>query len=161
MPLFIEIILIFHDFPWPTPKFQDFPGLENEIIKFHDFPGFPWPVQTLNSCQKNWQNRFYVIGKQKEMEKKRHSGIFQAFWPMKVEAKSAQHVINIASEATSKKCTRPLSWNRGELGQSVNTNGDQKAIVVCIFHASVKIRGPTRLILPKVSWPSMIISLKC
>ena len=37
------------------------------------------------------------------MKKKRHSGIFQAFWPMKVEAKSAKLVINIASEATSKK----------------------------------------------------------
>ena len=37
------------------------------------------------------------------MKKKRHSGIFQAFWPVKVEAKSAKHVINIASEATSKK----------------------------------------------------------
>ena len=33
------------------------------------------------------------------MKKKRHSGIFQAFWPMKVEAKSAKLVINIASEA--------------------------------------------------------------
>ena len=37
------------------------------------------------------------------MKKKRHSGIFQAFWPVKVEAKSARHVTNIASEATSKK----------------------------------------------------------
>ena len=44
---FLESILIFHDFPWATPKFQDFPGLENEIIKFHDFPGSPWPVRTL------------------------------------------------------------------------------------------------------------------
>ena len=44
---FIESILIFHDFPWPTPTFQDFPGLEIEILKFHDFPGFPWPVRTL------------------------------------------------------------------------------------------------------------------
>ena len=40
---------IFHDFPWPPPKFHDFPGLESEIIKFHDFPGFPWPVRTLCS----------------------------------------------------------------------------------------------------------------
>ena len=24
-----------------TLIFQDFPGLENEICKFHDFPGFP------------------------------------------------------------------------------------------------------------------------
>ena len=39
--------IIFHDFPWPTPKFHDFPGLKNEILKFHDFPGFLWPVQTL------------------------------------------------------------------------------------------------------------------
>jgi len=43
----IESVLIFHDFPWPTPKFYDFPGLENDIMKFHDFPGFPWPVRAL------------------------------------------------------------------------------------------------------------------
>ena len=60
-------------------------------------------ISASNSCQKIWQNRFYFIGKQKEMKKKRHSGIFQAFWPVKVEAKSAKHVINITSEATSKK----------------------------------------------------------
>ena len=29
--------LIFHDFQGPTIKFYDFPGHENEIIKFHDF----------------------------------------------------------------------------------------------------------------------------
>ena len=30
----------FHDFPWPTTKFHDFPGLENEILlKIPDFPG--------------------------------------------------------------------------------------------------------------------------
>ena len=23
-----------------------FPGLENEVLKFHDFPGFPWPART-------------------------------------------------------------------------------------------------------------------
>ena len=33
--------LIFHDFQGPTIKFDDFPGLENEILKFYDFPGFP------------------------------------------------------------------------------------------------------------------------
>ncbi len=27
--------------------FHDFPGSENEILKFHDFPGFSWPVRTL------------------------------------------------------------------------------------------------------------------
>ena len=64
------------------------------------------------------------------MKKKRHSGIFQAFWPKKVEASSAKRIINIASEATSKKMCKALSWNRGELGQSVNTNGGQKAIIV-------------------------------
>ena len=32
-----DIALIFHDFP----------GLENENLKFHHFTGFPWPVQTL------------------------------------------------------------------------------------------------------------------
>ena len=39
--------LIFHNFQRPTIKFLDFPGQEIEILKFHDFPGFPWPVQTL------------------------------------------------------------------------------------------------------------------
>ena len=33
--------LIFHDFQGPTIKFDDPPSLENEILKFHDFPGFP------------------------------------------------------------------------------------------------------------------------
>ena len=52
------------------------------------------------------------------MKKKSHSGIFQAFWPMKVEAKSAKHVINIASQATSKKNVQGISteidgnWDR-------------------------------------------------
>ena len=52
------------------------------------------------------------------MKKKRHSGIFQAFWPTKVEAKSTKHVINIASEATSKKNVQGISaeiegnWDR-------------------------------------------------
>ena len=39
--------LIFHDFPWPTIKFNDLPDLEDEILQFHDFSGFPWPVRTL------------------------------------------------------------------------------------------------------------------
>ena len=33
--------LTFHDFQGPTIKFDDPPSLENEILKFHDFPGFP------------------------------------------------------------------------------------------------------------------------
>ena len=33
--------LIFHDSQGVAIKFQDFPGLENEILKLHDFPGFP------------------------------------------------------------------------------------------------------------------------
>ena len=58
---FIESILIVHDFPWPTPKFQDFPGLENEIIKFHDFPGFPWPAWTLYKWQLTWKTSHNMI----------------------------------------------------------------------------------------------------
>lgn len=52
------------------------------------------------------------------MKKKRHSDIFQAFWSMKVQAKSAKHVINISSEATSKKKVQGISaeidgnWDR-------------------------------------------------
>ena len=33
--------LVFHDFHGPKIKFHDFPGLENEILTFRDFPGFP------------------------------------------------------------------------------------------------------------------------
>ena len=40
--------LIFYDFQGPPVKFCDFSGLENEILKFNDFPGFPWIVQTLS-----------------------------------------------------------------------------------------------------------------
>ena len=29
------------DFQGPTIKFCDFPGMENEILKRHNFPGFP------------------------------------------------------------------------------------------------------------------------
>ena len=31
---------IFHEFQGPTIKFHDFPGAENEILKFLDFPDF-------------------------------------------------------------------------------------------------------------------------
>ena len=40
----------FQDFPGLVTFFQDFPVLENAIIKFQDFPGFPGPVQTLCKC---------------------------------------------------------------------------------------------------------------
>ena len=33
------------------PFVQDFPVLENVIIKFQDFPGFPGPVRTLNEAK--------------------------------------------------------------------------------------------------------------
>ena len=29
--------MIFHDFSWPPIIFHNFPGLENEILKFHYF----------------------------------------------------------------------------------------------------------------------------
>ena len=41
--------LISHDSQGVAIKFQDFPGLENEILKLHDFPGFPWPIRTLKN----------------------------------------------------------------------------------------------------------------
>ena len=52
------------------------------------------------------------------MKKKRDCGIFQAFWPTKVDAKSERNVINILSEATSKKKVQGISaeiegyWDR-------------------------------------------------
>ena len=33
-----------------------FPGLENEIVKFHDFPDFPGPVRTLQGKRKQGRN---------------------------------------------------------------------------------------------------------
>ena len=33
--------LIFHYYQGPTIKFHDFPGLENEMLKFHVFPSCP------------------------------------------------------------------------------------------------------------------------
>ena len=35
------------NFPGPVAFFQDFPVLENALIKFKDFVGFPGPVLTL------------------------------------------------------------------------------------------------------------------
>ena len=32
--------------PYITLIFHEFPGLENEILKFYDYPGFSWPVRT-------------------------------------------------------------------------------------------------------------------
>ena len=32
--------LIFHDFQGPKIEFHDFQSLENQILKFHDLPGF-------------------------------------------------------------------------------------------------------------------------
>ena len=36
----------FQNFQGPVAFFQDFPVLKNATIKFQDFPGFPWPVNT-------------------------------------------------------------------------------------------------------------------
>ncbi len=44
---FVQSIPFFHDFPWPTLKFHDFSGLENEILRFHDVSGFPRTARTL------------------------------------------------------------------------------------------------------------------
>ena len=38
--------LIIHDFQGPKSKFHEFPGLANEILKFHNSTGFPWPLST-------------------------------------------------------------------------------------------------------------------
>jgi len=31
--------LIFHEFQGPTTKLHDFPGVENEMLRFHELPG--------------------------------------------------------------------------------------------------------------------------
>ena len=36
--------------------FDDFPGLKNEILQFHDLPDFPCPVRTLN----RWIDRLVI-----------------------------------------------------------------------------------------------------
>ena len=45
--------LIIHDFQGPKSKFHEFPGLANEILKFHNSTGFPWPVSTSLQIMKN------------------------------------------------------------------------------------------------------------
>ena len=48
-----HLTIIFNDFAWPTIKFHDFTGLENEILEFDDFPGFQWLTRTRSStCKK-------------------------------------------------------------------------------------------------------------
>ena len=47
LPIFWLSLTDFQNFPGPVAFFQDFPVLENAIIKFQDFPGFPGPVRTL------------------------------------------------------------------------------------------------------------------
>ena len=53
----------FQDFPGPALLFQDFPVLENAIIKFQDFPGFPGPLRTLR-YDKSWsqiQKIYFIV----------------------------------------------------------------------------------------------------
>ena len=46
--------LIFHHFQGLIIKFHDFPGLEVKFLNSMNFPGFPWPEQTLmNECHNN------------------------------------------------------------------------------------------------------------
>ena len=47
LQIFQRSLTDFQTFPGPVTFFQDFPVLENAIIKFQDFPGFPGPVRTL------------------------------------------------------------------------------------------------------------------
>ena len=47
-----------HNFPGPVTFFQDVPVLENAIIKFQDFPGFPGPARTLLPP---WQRRVFLL----------------------------------------------------------------------------------------------------
>ena len=50
LQIFQRSLTDFQNFPGPVTFFQDFPVLENAIIKFQDFPGFPGPVRTLPYC---------------------------------------------------------------------------------------------------------------
>ena len=56
----------FQNFPGPVAFFQDFPVLENAIIKFQDFPGFPGPVRTLclipcHRCENSQLSPFLIM----------------------------------------------------------------------------------------------------
>ena len=37
----VSSIYYFNSFPWKTTQIHVFPGQETEILKFHNFPGFP------------------------------------------------------------------------------------------------------------------------
>ena len=102
-------------------------------------------ISASNSCQKIWQNRFFVIGKQKEMRKEK------TFWhlPSLLTQESWSKVCKTCNKHcfrsyVKKQCARHLLWNRGELGQGVNTNGGQKAVVACIFQTSVETKEVKR-----------------
>jgi len=41
---------VFPNFPRPVAFFQDFPVLENAVIKFQDYPGFPGPLPALDQA---------------------------------------------------------------------------------------------------------------
>lgn len=58
-------VFLFHDCPRHKLQFHDFLGLENETIKFHDFPGF-----------------FYIIGKIADVSLKQGNyGFWEAAQP--------------------------------------------------------------------------------
>ena len=48
--------LIFHDFQGPTTKFHDFPGVENEMLRFHELPGFTMTCTNSEKSDKPIQN---------------------------------------------------------------------------------------------------------
>lgn len=43
-----KINIVFNNFPWHRTNSIIFQAWKNENLKYHDFPGFPWPVQLLN-----------------------------------------------------------------------------------------------------------------
>ena len=59
--IFLAELTDFHNFPGPVAFFQDFPVLENAIIKFQDFPGFPGPVRTLYINLMTWYTYFFFF----------------------------------------------------------------------------------------------------
>ena len=48
--------LIFHDFQGPTTKFHDFPGVEDEMLRFHELPGFTLTCTNPDKCDKPIRN---------------------------------------------------------------------------------------------------------
>ena len=70
--IFYSSLTDFQNFPEQAAFFQDFPVLENAILKFQYFPGFPGPVRTLTVCI-NLPSQVYIVPEQTAAIKKKNN----------------------------------------------------------------------------------------